>query len=134
MSLASSPATTVLPVANAARSRDYYAESLGLQYRGQSADGNLIFALEGSATLALMEDPAAAPSAHTAMSFEVQDIAASIGDLGGRGVVFEDYDLPGLKTTDHICILGAEKAAWFKDPDGNILCLHEGSPGALTGK
>ncbi|MHA7269328.1 VOC family protein [Arthrobacter sp. HLT1-20] len=134
MSLASSPATTVLPVANAARSRDYYAESLGLEFRGQSADGNLIFGLEGSASLALMEDPDASPSVHTAMSFEVADIEASIGDLGTRGVVFEDYDLPGLKTTDHVCVLGAEKAAWFKDPDGNILCLHQGSPAELSGQ
>ncbi len=38
----------------------------------------------------------------------------------------EDYDLPGLKTTDHVCVLGAEKAAWFKkDTEGNYLCLHE---------
>ncbi len=42
-----------------------------------------------------------------------------------RGVVFDDYDLPGLKTVEHVCVLGAEKAAWFKDPNGNILCLHE---------
>lgn len=128
MSLSSSPATTILPVADAARARTYYAESLGLEFRGQSADGNLIFGLEGSATLALMEDPAAKPSGHTAISFEVQDITAAIGDLGTRGVAFEDYDLPGLKTADHVCVLGAEKAAWFKDPDGNILCLHQNLP------
>ena len=36
-----------------------------------------------------------------------------------------DYDFPGLKTVDHVCVLGAEKAAWFEDPEGNILCLHE---------
>lgn len=34
-------------------------------------------------------------------------------------------DLPGLKTVDHVCVLGPEKAAWFEDPDGNVLCLHE---------
>lgn len=128
MSLSSSPATTILPVTDAARARTYYADALGLEFRGQSADGNLIFGLEGSATLALMEDPEAKPSAHTAMSFEVPDITAAIGDLGTRGVAFEDYDLPDLKTTDHVCVLGAEKAAWFKDPDGNILCLHQNPP------
>ena len=128
MSLSSSPATTILPVADADRARSYYADSLGLEFRGQAADGNLIFALEGSATLALMEDPNAVPSAHTAISFEVHDISAVIRDLGARGVTFEDYDLPELKTTDHVCVLGAEKAAWFKDPDGNILCLHQNLP------
>ena len=40
-------------------------------------------------------------------------------------MVFEDYDLPDLKTVDHVCVMGAEKAAWFKDPDGNVLCLHQ---------
>jgi len=40
-------------------------------------------------------------------------------------VVFHDYDLPGLKTVQHVCVLGSEKAAWFSDPEGNILCLHE---------
>lgn len=42
-----------------------------------------------------------------------------------RGVTFADYDLPGLNTVDHVCILGSEKAAWFQDPAGNVLCLHE---------
>ena len=46
--------------------------------------------------------------------------------LEQRGVVFDDYDLPDLKTVDHVCVMGAEKAAWFKDPDGNVLCLHQG--------
>jgi hypothetical protein len=55
----------------------------------------------------------------------VDDITAEVRDLESRGVAFEDYDLPGLHTVEHICVLGAEKAAWFKDPDGNILCIHE---------
>lgn len=125
MSLSSSPATTILPVADQERAKKYYADTLGLEFRGKAADGNLIFALEGSATLGLLPDPAAKPSEHTAISFEVQDIADAIRDLGTRGVTFEDYDLPDLKTTDHISSVGSEKAAWFKDPDGNILCLHQ---------
>ena len=40
-------------------------------------------------------------------------------------MVFEDYDFPDLKTIDHVCVLGAEKAAWFKDTEGNYLCFHE---------
>lgn len=40
-------------------------------------------------------------------------------------MVFNDYDLPGLKTFDHVCVLGAEKAAWFNDTEGDILCIHE---------
>jgi hypothetical protein len=48
--------------------------------------------------------------------------------LKRAGVVFEDYDFPGLKTVNHVCVLGAEKAAWFKDTEGNYLCLHEDIP------
>jgi hypothetical protein len=59
------------------------------------------------------------------VSFQVRDIAAAIRQLEARGVVFADYDLPGLKTVEHVCVLGSEKAAWFQDPEGNILCLHE---------
>ena len=72
-----------------------------------------------------MQRPAGSQAAHTAMSFEVPDISAAVKDLQERGVTFEDYDGPDLTTVDHVCVLGSEKAAWFKDPDGNFLCLHE---------
>ena len=53
------------------------------------------------------------------------DIARAVAELESRGVAFADYDLPGLKTVGHVCVLGSEKAAWFEDTEGNILCLHE---------
>ena len=62
---------------------------------------------------------------HTALSFRVDDIAQSVRTLQQRGVQFADYALPRLKTVEHVCVLGSEKAAWFQDPEGNILCLHE---------
>lgn len=43
-------------------------------------------------------------------------------------MAFSDYDLPDLTTVDHVCVLGSRKAAWFNDPDGNVLCLHEVLP------
>jgi hypothetical protein len=52
-------------------------------------------------------------------------VAAEIADLKSRGVVFENHHFPGLKTVDHVCVLGSEKAAWFKDTEGNLLCIHE---------
>ncbi|MET0978699.1 MAG: VOC family protein [Paeniglutamicibacter terrestris] len=125
MSLSNSPLTTIIPVTDTQRSQKFYEDLLGLSYRGQAADGNLLFALDGTGTLALLSDPEATASVHTAASFEVNDISGVITELSGRGVVFEDYDLPDLKTTEHVCVLGSEKAAWFRDPDGNILCLHE---------
>jgi len=47
-----------------------------------------------------------------------------MAELEARGVTFEDYDMPGLKTVNHIAEMGADRAAWFLDPDGNVLCLH----------
>lgn len=64
------------------------------------------------------------------LSFEVTDIVAEISDLESRGVSFPYDDLPDLRTTDHVCVLGSEKAAWFSDTEGNILCLHEPVPPA----
>lgn len=49
-----------------------------------------------------------------------------VAELQARGVRFEDYDMPDLKTVDHIATMGSSKAAWFTDTEGNILCLHEG--------
>ncbi|MFJ6416072.1 VOC family protein [Paeniglutamicibacter sp. NPDC091659] len=125
MSLSSSPLTTIIPVTDGERSRHFYEDTLGLPFQGQATDGNMVFTLAGSGALALLSDPDAKPSPHTTASFEVRDIAGVITELGAKGVVFEEYDLPDLKTVDHVCVLGSEKAAWFKDPDGNILCLHE---------
>jgi len=75
--------------------------------------------------LALFQRGTPTKADHTAVSFAVEDIGAAIRELESRGVVFHDYDVPGLKTVEHVCVLGSEKAAWFSDPEGNILCLHE---------
>ena len=69
--------------------------------------------------------PRARKAEHTALSFRVDRIEAAVATLQDRGVRFADYDLPGLKTVEHVCVLGSEKAAWFEDPEGNILCVHE---------
>ncbi len=118
--------TTVLPVKDMDRARNFYEQSLSLEPKGFAADGNFIFACGGSAQLALIPKPEGTKAEHTALSFEVQDIEDVIATLKDKGVVFEDYDLPDLKTVDHVCVLGSDKAAWFKDSEGNILCVHEG--------
>ena len=122
--LATSPVTTILPVVDAERARDFYDRVLGLRYAGVSGDGKHLFTIS-SGTLALLMKPEPTKAEHTALSFEVGDVAGAVRDLTERGVVFEDYDLPGLKTVEKVCILGSEKAAWFKDTEGNILCVHE---------
>ncbi len=125
MSLTHSTVAMMLPVTDVDRARTFYSESLGLDYAGTNDEGSAMYSLDGGTQLVLLPRPDAHPSESTAMSFDVDDITAEIGDLESRGVTFEDYDLPDLKTVDHVCVMGSEKAAWFKDPDGNVLCLHQ---------
>ena len=116
--------TCVLPVKDMARARRFYESQLGLQALGQKPDGKFVYRC-GGAEIALFPKAEGTKAEHTALSFQVADIRAAIRDLESRGVAFADYDLPGLKTVEHVCVLGSEKAAWFQDPEGNILCLHE---------
>jgi catechol 2,3-dioxygenase-like lactoylglutathione lyase family enzyme len=117
--------TTILPVVDLERAREFYEQRLGLKPLGKKSDGAFEYLADGG-VIALSPRPTPSGNPYTAMSFEVPDVAAEVKDLSARGVAFEDYDLPGLKTVDHVCVLGSERAAWFKDPDGNILCLHQG--------
>ena len=122
--LADAPLTTILPVMDLARARAFYEKKLGLVGGRAKPDGKYEYPV-GSGMLALIQRGTPTKADHTAVSFAVRDITAAIRDLESRGVVFHDYDLPGLKTVQHVCVLGSEKAAWFSDPEGNILCLHE---------
>ncbi|WP_066334075.1 VOC family protein [Azohydromonas lata] len=122
--LSNASVTTMLPVKDMARARAFYETCLGLQPGGLQPDGKFVYRVGGS-TLALFPKAEGTKADHTAISFQVSDIAAEIQELKRAGVVFEDYDFPGLKTVNHVCVLGAEKAAWFKDTEGNYLCIHE---------
>ena len=122
--LSNASVTTMLPVIDMARARGFYEGRLGLVPGGAKADGKFVYKVGGS-VLALFPKPEGTHADHTAISFQVDDIVASIARMKAAGVVFEDYDFPGLKTVDHVCVLGAEKAAWFKDTEGNYLCIHE---------
>jgi catechol 2,3-dioxygenase-like lactoylglutathione lyase family enzyme len=114
----------MLPVKDLARARRFYEQILALEPVGLKPDGKFVYRCAGT-EIALFPKPEGTKAEHTALSFKVADIGASIRELKARGVKFADYDYPGLKTVEHVCVLGAEKAAWFEDPEGNILCLHE---------
>lgn len=123
--LANAPLTTMLPVIDLARARNFYEEKLGLPPVGARPDGKFLYRCGNGALLALFPREGGTRAEHTAVSFQVSDIRAAIRELEAAGVHFEDYDLPGLRTENHVCVLGSEKAAWFKDTEGNYLCLHE---------
>lgn len=119
------PVTAILPVIDMDRARAFYEGKLGLRPGHARPDGEYLYEFESGARIALHAKAGGTKADHTAISFSVQDIISRIGELESRGVVFEDYDLPGLKTVNHVCVLGSTKAAWFRDSEGNYLCLHE---------
>jgi catechol 2,3-dioxygenase-like lactoylglutathione lyase family enzyme len=122
--LTRAPVMTMLPAKDLERARDFYVNKLGLEAEGLAADGKFVLRANGT-KLALIPKPEGTKAEHTAVGFEVDDVAAEIKTLKARGVKFEDYDFPNFKTVDHVIVLGTDKAAWFKDTEGNILCLHQ---------
>jgi catechol 2,3-dioxygenase-like lactoylglutathione lyase family enzyme len=113
-----------LPSTDLARSRSFYEEVLRLTPEWQGEEEVLYRSGGGSRLLVYERPPSQAE--HTLASFFVDDLDAEMADLRGRGVTFEEYDFPGLKTVEGVAD-GPEgmRAAWFKDPDGNILALTQ---------
>ena len=123
--LTRSHTTTILPVLEVERARRFYEQQLGLKPEGAKADGSFWMRTDDGSSIALIPRPDRQPSPYTALSFEVDNLEGEISDLEQRGVRFEDYDLPGLKTENHVFRTEDEKCAWFADTEGNILCIHQ---------
>ncbi|HXJ65930.1 MAG TPA: VOC family protein [Actinomycetota bacterium] len=115
---------TTLPVSDLARARGFYERILGIPPRTELPMG--IFYECGEGTTFVLSKSAGTPSgSHTQMAFVVDDIVSEVGDLSARGVMFEEYDTPTLRTVDGIFDSGALKAAWFRDTDGNMLAIMQ---------
>lgn len=111
-----------IPVADLDRARAFYEGVLGFEHLDTSEAGVLCRA--GDGRVLLYHSTAPAPG-HTLAGFEVDRLEPVIETLTARGVAFEDYDFPGLKTVDHVAWIGPERAAWFRDSEDNILSISE---------
>jgi catechol 2,3-dioxygenase-like lactoylglutathione lyase family enzyme len=127
MSLKGSGVAFALPVEDVDRAKKFYVESLGLDFTGTNPEGSAMFSLGAGAQLMLLPRPGGQRSDSTAMTWAVEDVGREVKDLEAAGVEFEDYDGPQLRTVDHIAEFEGQKAAWFRDPDGNVLCVHQTS-------
>lgn len=124
--LTNKPLMPILPVLDLDRARRFYEEKLGLRPAVDNfSETGIVYEAGGGTKLELDRRDCPTKAEHTAVTFEVDDIEREVGDLETRGVHFEDYDVPGLQTAHHIARMDGVMAAWFKDPDGNILCLHQ---------
>ena len=117
--LANYNCATFIPASDLGRAQKFYADKLGFQ--PVEANEGLLLYQSGSTQFAVYATQFAGLAQHTLMSWEVDDLDAVMADLRGRGVVFEEYDMPGLTTVNGIAELGPARAAWFKDSEGNIL-------------
>ena len=122
------PVFTTLPVTDPARARKFYAEKLGLTPTKPDGD----FFECGDGTRFVISKMGSKPGGHTQMVFAVEDIARSLRELTAKGVVFEQYDYPTMKTVDGIFDAGDLKAAWFKDSEGNMIGLMQPVEGSVV--
>jgi catechol 2,3-dioxygenase-like lactoylglutathione lyase family enzyme len=122
---------TRLPAQDLRRARAFYADKLDL-HPVEERPGGVRY--ECAATEFVVFESAGAPSGdHTQMAWEVEDIEATVADLRSRGVVFEEYDTPGLRTVDGIAEIEGnypskgtgERGAWFRDSEGNLLAIGQ---------
>jgi len=118
---------TRLPAKDLARARRFYAEKLGLE-PVEERPGGLRYRAAGG-EFVLYASAGESSGAFTQMAFEVDDVEAVVAELRRRGVVFEEVDLPGLRTVDGIADIEGnypskgtgERGGWFRDSEGNLL-------------
>ncbi len=111
-----------LPAQDLDRAKAFYKDKLGLE--PYQADGdNMLYRAGDGTGFSVYRTGGAASGSHTQIAFFVDNAVAEVKDLKSRGVKFEEYDFPGLKTVDSIAETGDAKAAWFKDSEGNIIGL-----------
>jgi catechol 2,3-dioxygenase-like lactoylglutathione lyase family enzyme len=121
-----------LPAQDLARAKSFYRDKLGLT-PSEERPGGLRYQC-GNGWFSLFESGGVPSGNHTQLAWEVDDINATVAQLRARGVVFEEYDLPGLKTVNGIAEVSGhypsrggvgEKAAWFRDSEGNLLGIGQ---------
>jgi predicted enzyme related to lactoylglutathione lyase len=119
------PIYAVLPASDLERATRWFSEKLELEPEETVEGMYTIYGTNGGAKIQLYATPNAGTAENTAMGWSTDDIEATVAHLRDRGVVFEDYDFPGLKTENGIATTPGDRAAWFKDSEGNILCVSQ---------
>jgi catechol 2,3-dioxygenase-like lactoylglutathione lyase family enzyme len=124
--LADKDAAVNLAVRNLQKAKKFYEGTLGLEAIGKEGD-HLVAYRSGRSTLLVYESQYAGTNKATALTWTVgDDVQGIVSALKSKGVSFEHYDLPGMIRKGDVHVAGDMKAAWFKDPDGNILSIVSG--------
>ena len=119
-------AVALIPCKDLQTTRRFYEDVLGFSVSREAPSG--IDFVSGESRFSLYPSQHGGAAEHTVMGWSVDDVESTADELIGKGITFENYDFPGLKTNEKgIAEMGGEKGAWFKDPEGNILALFEES-------
>ena len=107
------------------KAREFYGKTLGLAV-SPGPEGTLVVPLSGDTKALMYPKPNHQPATFTVLNFPVDNVERAVKELSERGVKFEVYNEPNLKTDAHGISRGnGPTIAWFKDPAGNILSVLE---------
>jgi len=124
--LGKADATPMIPVKDLDRARTFYEDALGLKTKDEMG-GEVLTMESGDTTINVYRSEFAGTNKATALTFDVDDAEKEVRELKDKGILFEHYEMPGLTQQGDLYVAKGFKTAWFKDPDGNILSLVEGS-------
>jgi len=120
--LGDNDAIATIPVKNIEVARKFYQDKLGLM-AGTSQEQGVLTCKSGTSSVLVYESQYAGTNEATAATWAVDDVDGTVKGLKEKGVTFEHYKLPNMTLKGDVHVSGSMKAAWFKDPDGNILAL-----------
>ena len=123
--LADHPVFPILLARDLEASRRFYGETLGLELIREDEDDRLVFRCGNGTQIAVTKSTVGTSDTQTQMAWRVPDIHAALDDLRARGVRIEEYQAPDPVTTNGIADMGHSWAAWFIDPDRNVLAVVE---------
>lgn len=127
--LNASKVTANVPVSDLDRARSFYAETLGLTPADENP-GGLVYTTDGGTSFFLYQTEFVGQAGHTIAQWHVASVDDEVLELKSKGLQFEHYDMPGVSWDGDIARMeGMGSAAWFKDSEGNIMCLDDAPMG-----
>ena len=121
-----------IPAADIERAKAFYADKLGLGSPAEPFPGYLRYETNGGTAFNIYQTEYAGQAGHTIAQIHVQDVEKEVEGLKAKGVAFEVYEMPGVEWRGEVAVMPQMgKAAWFKDSEGNILCIDEPAEGLL---
>ena len=120
--LQQSPMYPYIPARDMKRARQFYEQTLGFKPKQELA-GGVVYEFGDHTSCFMYPTPNAGTSSASQAFWQVDDVEREVAELKARGVTFEEYDMPGMRTENGILTAGGAKAAWFKDSEGNIMAV-----------